>query len=392
MKILPKSARETKQDWFGKNGWTLHSVLVYTKHNSSKLKVQAFDHWSADMRQDSWFTASSLHAVMELLKNTIKSVIIMSNNGSHYHNADLMIIMGYWPKWYGIQVEKWVFLEAGEAKTTIDSHHAQISHAINRYVRLGFDISEGQDIENAIQNIRGTSVANLKPNRDRGSGKNSLPGNSNWFEWQWPTTEKLAGSILARAIPNIGNWKVFSPADLEKLCKKDICKPNPEISIHTTPCSDWEISIPNATRKFLFIENLNPTRLNKKNLIKELNLRGIETNEKENRRTLISNLEIQLETDIKNAKLCRDINPDVLVEKINMSNDRLNTVNFPLPSGWALKEMQKYGKKGAGKRIAKKVRKILEGYFLAGNADKIDRYTVQDMYQALQQRVLEGDI
>ncbi|CAG8679891.1 24075_t:CDS:1, partial [Gigaspora rosea] len=43
-----------------------------------------------------------------------------------------------------------------------------ISHAINRYVHLGLDISEGQDIENAIQNIRGTSVANLKPNRDRG--------------------------------------------------------------------------------------------------------------------------------------------------------------------------------------------------------------------------------
>ncbi|CAG8827519.1 18219_t:CDS:1, partial [Racocetra persica] len=54
MKILPKSARETKQDWFGKNGWTLYSVLVYTIYSSlTKLKVQAFDHWSTDMRQDS---------------------------------------------------------------------------------------------------------------------------------------------------------------------------------------------------------------------------------------------------------------------------------------------------------------------------------------------------
>lgn len=45
MKILPKSARETKQDWFRKNGWTLHSVLVYTTHNNStRLKVQVFDH------------------------------------------------------------------------------------------------------------------------------------------------------------------------------------------------------------------------------------------------------------------------------------------------------------------------------------------------------------
>ena len=44
----------------------------------------------------------------------------------------------------------------------------QITHAINRYVRLGFDIQTGKDIENAIKNIRGTSVAQLVPNRDRG--------------------------------------------------------------------------------------------------------------------------------------------------------------------------------------------------------------------------------
>ncbi|CAB4393141.1 unnamed protein product [Rhizophagus irregularis] len=71
--------------------------------------------------------------------------------------------MAFWPKWYNVKVKKWVFLEAGEAKTAIDSHHAQISHAINRYVRLGFDIQTGKDIENAIQDIWGTSVAQLVP-------------------------------------------------------------------------------------------------------------------------------------------------------------------------------------------------------------------------------------
>ncbi|CAG8719352.1 22698_t:CDS:2 [Gigaspora margarita] len=61
-------------------------------------------------------------------------------------------------------------------------------------------------------------------------------------------------------------------------------------------------------------------------------------------------------------------------------------------TGWALKEKQKYEKKGTRKRISKQVRRILEGYFLAGNANKSDCYTVQDMYKSLQQRVLEGDI
>ena len=36
------------------------------------------------------------------------------------------------------------------------------------YVRLGYEIAEGQDIENAIQNLAGTHIANLEPNRDDG--------------------------------------------------------------------------------------------------------------------------------------------------------------------------------------------------------------------------------
>ena len=31
MRILPKSARETKSEFFGKCKWLLHSILVYTK-------------------------------------------------------------------------------------------------------------------------------------------------------------------------------------------------------------------------------------------------------------------------------------------------------------------------------------------------------------------------
>lgn len=33
---------------------------------------------------------------------------------------------------------------------------------------MGFDISEGMDIENAIKGIRGTSVAHLEPERKKG--------------------------------------------------------------------------------------------------------------------------------------------------------------------------------------------------------------------------------
>ncbi|PKY45825.1 hypothetical protein RhiirA4_518001 [Rhizophagus irregularis] len=55
-----------------------------------------------------------------------KWISIISNNGLHYHNSELMIIMSKWYEWYRIHVKKWIFLEAGEAKTTVNSHHAQI--------------------------------------------------------------------------------------------------------------------------------------------------------------------------------------------------------------------------------------------------------------------------
>jgi hypothetical protein len=128
MKILPKKARETKEDFYGKRGWTLHTVLVFRKKkDGQKLDVYAYDHWSTDTRQDAWFTASSLDAVFNSLDPKPKYVIIMSDNGPHYHNTEMMLVISYWKEWYNIECKKWIFLEAGEAKTSIDSHHAQVS-------------------------------------------------------------------------------------------------------------------------------------------------------------------------------------------------------------------------------------------------------------------------
>ncbi|RHZ86975.1 hypothetical protein Glove_41g97 [Diversispora epigaea] len=460
MKILLKTARETKNDWFGKKGWSLHTVMVYRKQNSSSvLQVQAYNYWSADTRQDSWFTASSLHAVIENLNPKPESIIVMSDNGGHYHNADLMMIMSFWPEWYNIEVKKWIFLEAGEAKTSIDSHHAQISHAINRYVRLGFDIQTGQDIENAIKGIRGTSVAHLQPNRDRGTGNNILPGNSNWFEWQWQTTGDLDGCILARAVPNIGDWIIFTPAQLKKLQNREIETPKPLSSNHTIPSTSWEVPIPNSERfdiqtgqdienaikgiRGTSVAHLQPNRdrgtgnnilpgnsnwfewqwqttgdldgcilaravpnigdwiiftpaqlkklqnreietpkplssnhtipstswevpipnsehirtdcLSKEKLIKHLQFKGIEINEKENKVELIKKLEIELNKD--NICVRSDNGHNVLVDITNQKaqqnlSSTSNYKEFPLQSGWALKQNQKFGKKGAGKRMS----------------------------------------
>jgi hypothetical protein len=126
MRILPKCARETKENFFGKHGWTLHTILVFTKNNSSQLDVQAFDHWSTDTKQDAWFTASSFDAIFETLDPKPKWIKIFSDNGGHYHNSELMAIVSNWNQWYNIDIRGWHFLEPGEAKTSVDSHHAQV--------------------------------------------------------------------------------------------------------------------------------------------------------------------------------------------------------------------------------------------------------------------------
>ncbi len=58
----------------------------------------------------------------------------------------------------------------------------------------------------------------------------------------------------------------------------------------------------------------------------------------------------------------------------------LDIAKFPLSSGWATKEVQKYGKKGGEKHIKKRISAILEECFLAENVDKSYRMTAQDMW------------
>ena len=47
----------------------------------------------------------------------------------HYHYTELMLIIGHLKEWYNVISRWWLFLEAGEAKTAIDSHHAQVIKA-----------------------------------------------------------------------------------------------------------------------------------------------------------------------------------------------------------------------------------------------------------------------
>ena len=138
MKILPQSAREIKSDFFGKKGYTLHTLLVYTKKfdDPTSLNLEVLDHWSSDPTQDAWFTASSFDALFSTMEKRPLWIEVLSDNGPHYHNKELMTMISQWKNWYNIEIKSWIFLEPGEAKTTVDSHHAQVFILLNKYFFL----------------------------------------------------------------------------------------------------------------------------------------------------------------------------------------------------------------------------------------------------------------
>ncbi|RHZ81982.1 hypothetical protein Glove_115g1 [Diversispora epigaea] len=176
MRINPKKAKETKDEWFGKRGWTLHSILLYTKNqDTNNIDINAFDHWSGDTKQDAWFTASSLHGVVETLEKKPKNITI--------------------------------------------------SHIIKRYVKLGYEITSGEDIEKAISNLSDTHVANLQPNRERENEKQKLrtiSGIRNWNEFTWIYNGEEADHIYSRPLPKFGELNKFSPDKIKKNNKKQI--------------------------------------------------------------------------------------------------------------------------------------------------------------------------
>jgi len=79
---------------------------------------------------------------------------------------------------------------------------------------------------------------------------------------------------------------------------------------------------------------------------------------------------------------------DIGLENSNQFSAHM--LDFTLSSGWALKEKQKFGKKGGGKRMSKNVISYLEAYFLAGDVNKSEKYTAQEMHNELKELVEEG--
>ncbi|CAB5392224.1 unnamed protein product [Rhizophagus irregularis] len=116
----------------------------------------------------------------------------------------------------------------------------------------------------------------------------------------------------------------------------------------------------------------------------------IETAIRDIRGTSVAHLEPNRTKD--QNKRAKNTLPDISENQENQNIIWNSTYEFPLESGWALKSKQKYGKKGGGKRISKRVWKLLEEYFLEGDVDKSKRFTATTMLENLRNKVEEREL
>ncbi|CAB4392380.1 unnamed protein product [Rhizophagus irregularis] len=193
-------------------------------------------------------------------------------------------------------------------------------------------IYEGEKIQTAIVDLGGTSVANLEPIRDNHKVK-TIAGITKLFYFEWPVDGDYAGYIRAQCLPHIGSCSQFSPFEISKLTTTPVNKPISNTTPHSIPKNPWVFSLSR-------VQNAN-------------------NQEKDNNR-------VRLLFAIEET--------------------------FELKRGWALKSNQKYGTRGAGKRMTKIVKAYLESYFLAGNMNRTDRMTAKDMVEQLQILANEGEI
>jgi hypothetical protein len=170
-----------------------------------------------------------------------------------------MVMISKWNLWYDIEIKSWNFFEAGEAKSLVDTHHATISQAFTRYVRIGGIIDKGQKIEEAMKNLAGTSISYMKPNRelmptynfdDKGNqlkpNEKFLKGIRSWHHFTWPTNDNNKNDIIIYEMPGLGAPIIWTEDDIIQQSRKTIYeRPIPiKHTIPTTSQKPWTVPIP----------------------------------------------------------------------------------------------------------------------------------------------------
>ena len=88
-----------------------------------------------------------------MLDNRIYTFLSFTDNGPHYHNTAALTYLSEVNDVFNVKFLEYNNFEAGEGKTSLDTHFAHISHKIVRYVRLGNDLETGEELGELVQVI-----------------------------------------------------------------------------------------------------------------------------------------------------------------------------------------------------------------------------------------------
>ncbi|RHZ82981.1 hypothetical protein Glove_101g47 [Diversispora epigaea] len=438
-------------EFFGKRKWTLYTTLVFQKDkkNNEKLKIQAYDHWSSDTKQDVWFTALYFEAIFEIIKSKPHWIKIILDNGGHYHNSELMAIISHWYNWYKIEVCGWIFLEPGETKTTVDSHHAIVIASFYNTSYRPFPVVSESTKPKApwkipipkklefLVNKMSTNFINNEFNKianentsiwDLGFGISAKDTNYNlgfgiwdfgiWDFGIWILNLGDRYSVNQEFPLNFGwalkeNMKFGNKGGEKRISKKIVqylqrfflagnLRPtdrySPEVMyaclkdlIAECEIIFNEISKPKAPWKIPIPKKL-------EFLVNKMSTNFInnEFNKIANENTSIWDLGFGISAKDTNYNLGFGIWDfgiwDFGIWILNLGDRYSVNQEFPLNFGWALKENMKFGNKGGEKRISKKIVQYLQRFFLAGNLRPTDRYSPEVMYACLKDLIAECEI
>ncbi|CAG8492331.1 14999_t:CDS:2, partial [Racocetra persica] len=186
------------------------------------------------------------------------------------------------------------------------------------------------------------------------------------------------------------------------ICKsmkeKNLNQPNPEVSTYTNPNSQWAAKF---YKKMLIHDAIK----------KELNKRGIEYDEEQDKSELVIMLKTNIQSKISDIiEATRQVaSTNNFIEKKTITSSKmqenkkkqvlsLDKENQPeikseyFRIGWVLKEMQEFGKRGGCKHMIARITELLKSFFHAGDIDKSKWYSAKDMLDVLEKRAEAGKL
>lgn len=219
MKLLLHKFREPQRDWYGKNGVSVHgSMFFFRSDDSADIQVEIHDVFSnGDSTQNWLFTASAFESTFNNFSSTntnVRSLVIWSDNGPHYHNTSVILWMSRLAELCDLTINRYSFFEAQKGKTLLDSHFATFKFALKGWMKRGFDLMTSEDIvEGTRDRLKGTNVYELHIDRNNEPrSAKTLDGITSFADF----TYKDDHTIECRELTNTGVALTLDKKKIEK--------------------------------------------------------------------------------------------------------------------------------------------------------------------------------